>query len=162
MIASLNWSHYRRRRRWSSAPKRHLRAEEGQTFISFCFYVRIHGWISKFKSTTAAMIVMAARTARSAVAAEIEATQTLAHRSPSAVAAENQPLRRRRTHALSRLLYGLSAGQWPLPSFPSLRPRGESHPPSPSHFVSAPFARFPLLSCSSTPTSPRSVHRAQR
>ncbi len=117
MIASLNWNVALP---LTPPPKRHPRAEEGQTFISFCFYVRIHGWISKFKSTMAAMIVTAARTARSAVATKIEAAQTLAHRSPSAVAAENQPLRRRRTQALSRLLYGLSAGQWPLPSFPSL------------------------------------------
>jgi hypothetical protein len=56
------------------------------------------------------MIVLAARTARIAVAAEIEAH------------------RRWRRQALSCPLYGLSAGLLPLPSFPSLRPLGESHP----------------------------------
>ncbi len=104
-------------------PKRRSRSESLKVILYFILLlrlpVRMHGWISKFKSTTAAMIVIAARTARSAVAAEIEAAQTLAQKSPK----WSPPWP-----------FGRSAAS---PSFPSLQPLGESHTPSTSHFVPA-------------------------
>jgi hypothetical protein len=80
MIANLNWNVTLQSTPpmefSTQAPTSRRRRSDFYFILPLCLPVPIHGWISEFKSTTEAMIVMATRTELRAVAAEIEAAQT--------------------------------------------------------------------------------------